>query len=215
MTVAPFVPFAPLPRPAPAGRPASHVDAATRCLRRLRLAGSVAGTVARSVRGPLSGARSRRRLAVCGAARALTALGVQVRVRAAPVAWPRTGPGHVVVVADRVGWLAGLALLTAVPGLLVTTPEIARWPVLGSLVRRSGVVVLDAAGRATLAAAAGDPAAPICPIEVRCTPVAAADRLSWRSLAAVVAAREVVVCVDLLPALDRAPAGQLARDVLA
>jgi len=108
-------PFAPLVRPA-AARPSSTVDAATRCRRWLRLAGSLAGTAARSVRTPLSSARGRRRLAVCGAARALTALGVRVRVLPTPVAWPRTGPGHLVLVADRMGWLAGLALLTAVPG---------------------------------------------------------------------------------------------------
>jgi 1-acyl-sn-glycerol-3-phosphate acyltransferase len=213
MTVVPFVP---VHRPVGALRSGPHADAATRCRRWLRLAGVLAGAAAGSVRAPVSGARGRRRLAVCAAARALTALGVRVEVRPARVAWPRTGPGHLVVVADRVGWLAGLALLTAVPGLPVTTPEVAGWPVLGRLVRRSGVVVLDAAGRATLAAAAGDPAAPICPVEVRCGPgTPAAGGLTWRALGEVVAARDVVVAVQLLPALDRAPAGRLARDVRA
>lgn len=213
MTVAPL---APLLRPAAAVRLPTTVDAAVRCRRWLRLAGALAGTAARSVRAPLCSARSRRRLLVCCAARVLTALGVRVEVRAAPVAWPRTGPGHLVVVADRVGWLEGLALLTAVPGLPVTTPAVAGWPVLRRLVRRSGVVVLDAAGRAGLPAAAGDPAAPICPVEVHCgLGEPGAGPLTWRGLAAVVGAREVVVTVRLLPALDRAPAGRLARDVRA
>lgn len=190
------------------------VDASTRGRRWLRLAGSLAGTAVRSLPAPLAGARGRRRLLVCGAARALTALGVRVEVRATPVAWPCTGPGHVVVVADRVGWLEGLALLTAVPGLPVVTPEVAGWPVLRRLVLRSGVVVLDPAGRGSLPAASGDPAAPICPVEVRGGPGSPdAGRLTWAALAAVVAARDVVLTVRLLPALERAPAGRLALDV--
>jgi hypothetical protein len=38
--------------------------------------------------------------------------------------------------------------------------------------------------------------------------------LSWRGVAAVVAARGVVLEVHLRSVLDRAPAGRLARDVL-
>ncbi len=195
---------APLRPPVPAG---------TRARRWLRLAGSVAGTAARSTRAPLSSARSCRRLAVCGAARALTALGVRVRVLPAPVAWPRTGPGSVVVVADRPGWLAALALLTAVPGMPVTTLEVAGWPVLGRLVRRSGVVVLDAGGRATLAAAVDDPAAPTCPIEVHGTPAPAAGPLTLRRLAAVVGARDVVLTVRQLSPLAPASPTAPARDL--
>jgi 1-acyl-sn-glycerol-3-phosphate acyltransferase len=196
------------------------VDAATRHLRRLRLAGALAGTLAGSLRAPLLGAQGRRRLLVCSAARTLTALGVRVEVRASRLPWPRSGPGHLVVVADRVGWLDGLALLTAVPGTPVTTPEVARWPVVGRLVRRSGAVVLHPAGRASLPWAAGDPAAPICPVEIRHRvdgPVGepVGGVLSWRGLAAVIGARGVVVEVHLLPRLDRAPAGRLAVDVRA
>ena len=193
--------------------------AATRRRRWLRLAGVLVGTAAGCLRGPLTGARGRRRVLVCGAARTLTALGVRVEVRAPRVAWPRTGPGHLVVVADRMGWLDGLALLTAVPGLPVTTPELAGWPLVGGLVRRSGVVVLHPAGRATLPWAAGDPAAPICPVELRRRTEgidgAADGALSWRGLAAVVGARSVVVEVHLMPPLDRAPADRLAADVRA
>jgi 1-acyl-sn-glycerol-3-phosphate acyltransferase len=196
-------------RPVAAGAVAP-VDAALRCRRWLRLAGTLAGTAARSARAPVTGARGRRRLVVCGAARMLTALGVRVRVHATPVAWPRGGPGHLVVVADRVGWLEGLALLTAVPGLPVTTPEVAGWPLAGRLLRRSGIVVLDPAGRATLPAAAGDPDAPICPVDVRCGLAAAAGPLTWRGLAAVVAAPDVVLTVRLLPALGRPGAGRPA-----
>ncbi len=211
-----------LPVPATARDDASP-DATTRRRRRLRLAGALAGTAAGALRAPLTGARGRRRVLVGGAARALTALGVRVEVRASRVAWPRTGPGHLVVVADRLGWLDGLALLTAVPGLPVTTPEVAGWPVVGGLVRRSGVVVLHPAGRATLPWAAGDPAAPICPVEVRHRvggidgrEVAAVDgALSWRGLAAVIGARSLVLQVHLLPPLDRPPADRLAVDVRA
>jgi 1-acyl-sn-glycerol-3-phosphate acyltransferase len=207
-------PLAPLLRPGAAVRPPATVDPATRCRRWLRLTAALAGTAARSVRAPVSSARGRRRLAVCGAARLLTALGVRVEVRAAQVAWPRTGPRHVVVVADRVGWLEGLALLTAVPGLPVATAEVAGWPVLRRLVRRSGVVVLDPAGRASLPAAAGAPSAAICPVEVRSWPGGpAAGRLTWRGLAAVVAARDAVVTVQLLPALDPPRPGRPARDL--
>jgi hypothetical protein len=218
VTAAPLAPHvgpAAASRPTAAHRPSPVVPAATRRRRWLRLAGSVAGTAARSALAPLSSARGRRRLAVCGAARALTALGVRVQVLPAPVAWPRTGPGHIVLVADRLGWLAGLALLTAVPGLPVTTPEVAGWPVLGRLVRRSGVVVLDAAGRSAPAVAAGDPGAPICPVEVRCRPGLAAGPLNRRGLAAVVAARDVVLTVRLLPVLDRAPSARPASGIRA
>jgi hypothetical protein len=198
------------------------VDAATRRRRWARLAGVLAGTVAGSLRVPLTGARGGRRVLVCGAARTLTALGVRVEVRPSRVAWPRTGPGHLVIITDRVSWLDGLALLTAVPALPVATPEVAGWPVVGRLVRRAGVVVLDPAGRVTLPWAAADPAAPICPVEVgRRTVGTGADGapgggvLSWRGLAAVVGARCVVVEVHLLPQLERAPADRLAVDVLA
>lgn len=209
-----------LPVPTPAA--GSTVPAATRRRRWLRLAGALAGTAAGCVRAPLTGARGRRRLLVCSAARTLTALGVRVEVRASRVAWPRTGPGHLVVVADGTGWLDGLALLTAVPGLPVTTPEVAGWPVVGGLVRRSGVLVLHPAGRATLPWAAGDPSAPICPVELRRrvdgtggTGGAADGALSWRGLAGVIRARGVVLEVCLLPQLDRAGADQLAVDVRA
>jgi 1-acyl-sn-glycerol-3-phosphate acyltransferase len=120
------------------------VDPAVARLRRRRLAGALAGTAAASLRAPVSSARGRRRLLVCAAARVLTAAGVRVEVHASPVGWPRAGTGHLVV-ADHVSWLDGLALLTVVPGVPVAKAEIGDWPVVGRLLRRTGVVLLDRA----------------------------------------------------------------------
>ncbi|WP_448615071.1 hypothetical protein [Modestobacter sp. URMC 112] len=200
--------------PAAAVHPPPAVAAGVRQRRLLRLAGALTRAAAGLLRAPLTGTRGRRRLLVCGAARVLSALDVRVEVRPSPAAWPRTGPGHLVVVADRVGWLDGLALLTSVPGLPVATPEVAGWPLVGRLARAAGVAVLDPGGRVTLPWATADPAAPICPVEVHARVSApAAGRLSWRGLADVVAAPGVVVAVRLRSPLDRAPAGRLAVDV--
>ena len=200
--------------PALAVHPSPAVTAGVRRRRLLRLAGALTRAAAGLLRAPFTGARGRRRLLVCGAARVLSALDVRVEVRPSPAAWPRTGPGDLVVVADRMGWLDGLALLTAVPGLPVATAEVAGWPLVGRLARGAGVAVLDPGGRVTLPRAAADPAAPICPVEVHARVSGpAAGRLSWRGLADVAAAPGVVVSVRLRSALDRAPAGRLAVDV--
>ncbi|MCU1606539.1 MAG: plsC [Modestobacter sp.] len=180
--------------PACAPRPGPTVDLAVRRRRWLRLTGVLAGTAAASLRAPVIGARGRRRLSVCAAARVLTAAGVRVRVVPSPVPWPRTGvghgPGHLVV-ANSISWVDDLALRTVVPGLPVA--------------RSAGTALLQAA------VDAGDV---VCPVAVRYrvdgeagSAIAAslAGARSWRSLARVVAIRGLVVEVHLLPAID--PAG--------
>jgi hypothetical protein len=185
--------------PACAPRPGPTVDVAVRRRRWLRLTGVLAGTAAASLRAPVTGARGRRRLSVCAAARVLTAAGVRVRVVPSPVPWPRTGvghgPGHLVV-ANSISWVDDLALRTVVPGLPVA---------------RSSATETRVGG---LLQAAVDAGAVVCPVAVRYrvdgeagSAVAAslAGALSWRSLARVVATRGLVVEVHLLPAID--PAG--------
>jgi hypothetical protein len=99
------------PRPLPS--PGTHpVDPATRRLRRLRLAGTLAGHSVRTVLGPRTPTR-RQRLRVCSAADVLTALGVRVRVVGPAAPWPRSGR---LVVSDHTGRLGDLALATVVRG---------------------------------------------------------------------------------------------------
>jgi 1-acyl-sn-glycerol-3-phosphate acyltransferase len=144
--------------PARAADPSPTVTPDLQRHRWLQLAGALAGAGIASLRAPLTGARGRRRLAVCAAARVLTAAGVRVEVHASPVAWPRTGagygPGHLVV-SNSVSWLDGLALLTVVPGVPVAERQIGAWPVLGRLARRTGVVLLDPSRPRTLPGTVG------------------------------------------------------------
>ena len=144
--------------PACAADPVPTVDAATRRRRLVRLTGALAGVGAASLRAPMASTRGRRRLLTCGAARVLTAAGIRVEVTPSPVAWPRTGPGRgpgLLVVSNAVSWVDDLALLTVVPGLPVATAGLGGWPVLGGLLRRAGVVLLDPARLRTLPAAVG------------------------------------------------------------
>jgi 1-acyl-sn-glycerol-3-phosphate acyltransferase len=108
------------------------------------LTGALAGAGLAGLRAPLTGARGRRRLAVCAAARVLTAAGVRVEVHPSPVPWPRPGPGALVV-ANHVSWLDGLALLTVVPGVPVAERAFGSLPLVGRLLRRTGVVLVDPA----------------------------------------------------------------------
>jgi hypothetical protein len=87
----------------------SIVDHATQRRRRLRLARTLAGASVRTALAS-SSPRRRQRFELCSAANTLTALGVRVAVTAPPTPWPRAGRR---VVADRAGWLAGMALVTA------------------------------------------------------------------------------------------------------
>jgi hypothetical protein len=175
------------------------VDAATRWRRSLRLTGALLGAAACSLRRPMSTAKGRQRLAVCAAARVLTAAGVRVEVHSSPVAWPRAAPGHgpgQLVVANRVCWVDALALRTVVRGAPVVGP--------------------DVVGRAQTGA-------PVCPVAVRyrVEGTAAGRTLAghlaagplWRGVARVVATRDVVVEVHLLPALPAA--GASARELAA
>jgi 1-acyl-sn-glycerol-3-phosphate acyltransferase len=137
-------PWVPVPTCVPhcTADPAPPVDAALQRRRRWRLGGALARAGLATLRAPLTGSRGRRRLAVCTAARVLTAAGVRVEVHASPVAWPRQGPGPLVV-SNHVSWVDGLALLTAVPGVPVASREVGAWPVAGRLARRTGVVLVD------------------------------------------------------------------------
>jgi hypothetical protein len=91
---------------------AQSVPPATRRRRRLRLARTLVGHSVRSRLLP-AGERRRRRLQVCGAADALTALGVRVQVFQPTVPWPRAGR---FVISDHEGRLGDLAVATAVLG---------------------------------------------------------------------------------------------------
>jgi 1-acyl-sn-glycerol-3-phosphate acyltransferase len=67
----------------------------------------------------------------------LRALGIGLTQRAAP----RSGAS--LVVANDVSWLDVLVLSAAGPVLPVVNAEVARWPLLGSLARRSGAIFID------------------------------------------------------------------------
>ena len=185
MTASSFLHLAgPLPA-SPAGplplRPA--VDRATQRRRLLRLARTLAGMSVRSALIPPSATRCRQRLAVRRSADILTALDVRVRVVGAAVPWPRTGR---VVVGDSTGWLGDLALSTALPGL----PVIGRDP-----------------ARALPAGAVA------CPVVLRYrTADGYLDRQEVpATVVRIAAARELVVEVHRLPALQRAAAGASGR----
>jgi hypothetical protein len=151
---------------------------ATQRRRRLRLACTLAGVSVRSAFIPRRATRSRQRLAVCRSADILTALDVRVRVVGAAVRWPRRGR---VVVSDHTGWLGDLALSTALPGL----------PVIG----RDPALALPAGAVA-------------CPVVVRYrTADGYLDQHEVpRTVTQIVAARELVVEVHRLPALQPAAA---------
>ena len=132
--------------PACAADPVPQVEPALRRHRWGRLAAALGAAGLASARAPLTGSRGRRRLVVCAAARVLTAVGVRVEVHSSPSAWPRIGAGHGgghLVVSNHVSWVDDLALLTVVPGLPVAKREVAQWPLVGRLARRSGAVLLD------------------------------------------------------------------------
>ena len=80
--------------------------------RRLRVARARVGVSVQTRLLP-AGERRRQRLQVCGAANTLTALGARVRVIQPSIPWPRSAR---VVVSDRVGWVADLAVATALRG---------------------------------------------------------------------------------------------------
>lgn len=152
---------------------ACPADAWTQRRRRLRLACTLAGLSVRTAILPRGADRSRQRLRVCRSADILTALDVRVQVVGGAVPWPRLGR---VVVSDHTGWLGDLAVSTAAPGT----------PVLG----RDSARILPAGSV-------------VCPVVLRYR--TAAGYLSAadvpRTLAAITAARELVVEVHRLPAL--------------
>jgi hypothetical protein len=81
--------------------------------RRLRVARTRVGLSVQTRLLPTGGERRRQRLEVCGAANTLTALGARVRVIGPSTPWPRSGR---VVVSDHEGWVADLAVATALRG---------------------------------------------------------------------------------------------------
>jgi 1-acyl-sn-glycerol-3-phosphate acyltransferase len=168
---------------------------------------------------------SSRRRAVCGAARVLTRLGVRVEVRAPVVAWPRTGPGPLLV-ANTVTALDPLALLTAVPGTAVAgAPErlagvaVPTLPAVSARVatalRRGTAVTVrpevpapdgSPLGRFSpaLLAAAVETGAPVCPVAVRYRGTPSPQppgRSPVSALRWLATALSPVVEVHLLPAL--------------
>ncbi|MCU1606179.1 MAG: plsC [Modestobacter sp.] len=206
--------------PVCASPPGPTVDGALRRRRWLRLAGVLAGTAAASLRAPVTGARGRRRLHVCAAARVLTAVGVRVQVVPSPVGWPRTGAGHGpghLVVANSISWVDDLALRTVVPGPPVASSSATVVHVAGLL--RAGQSVTVRSEEAGLLPAATAAGAAVCPVAVRyrvdggagnAFAASLAGEPLWRSLARVVATRGLVVDVHLLPALDPAVADRRA-----
>lgn len=159
-------------------------------LRLLRLAASAAASAARFAVLPERAVRRRQRLQVCAAARALTALGVRVRVVCSPVPWPRTG-GRLVLGGD-VGRLGELALLTAVPR------SVDGWSAL------AGRAFTGRPAHPAPAAVTGDDGVP-CPATVLYRTADGPLDRPPRSLAEALALRGLVVEVYLLAPPDRLP----------
>ena len=166
------------------------VDATVRRRRLLRFAAALAGLHVRTILVPETSERRRQRVMVCGAARLLTALGVRVRVVGPRTPWPRTRPCRLVL-ADDVGWLANLAVVTTVPR---TT---AGW---ASACART----LPGVRRGVVEPADDDAVA--CPVALRYRCDGGLMDRPPRTLAEIVAVRGLVVEVHLLPALDVAAA---------
>jgi hypothetical protein len=180
----------------------------------------VGATVAAGrLRPPVGG---RRRRTVCGAARVLTGLGVRVEVRAPGTAWPRTG---LLLVSNAATTLDPLALLTAVPGVVVAggpdrlagvpVPTVPDDPARVAAALRAGTPVSARAGAdAAVLAAAVDAGAAVCPVAVRwrgaasLPPVGRSTMATMRWLAA---SPGTVVEVHLLPALS--PAGATPQEL--
>ncbi|MGY2083708.1 lysophospholipid acyltransferase family protein [Blastococcus sp. SYSU DS0539] len=224
------------------------MDPATRRRRLLRLVLAVTGAAVRIRIMAHAGERAQRRVAVCGAAGVVTALGIRVEVINPAVPWPRTGRGHLVV-SNHVSWLDELALLVAVRALPVADAEIGDCKLVGGLARRLGVIlvhrdrlrsVADSVAQAThrlrrgqsvsvqpegttscgvelgrfhpaFFQAAVDAGALVCPVAIRyrvdgeaatTVPCHVRDDTLPRTMARVAAARDLVVEVHLLPALD-------------
>jgi hypothetical protein len=163
-------------------------DPAVQQQRRLRLATTLAGARLRLAVLPGSAAGRRQSVQVCSAARILTALGVRVRVVQPVTPWPRHRPLRLVTAADP-GWLGDLALLTAVPR---TTSG---WS-----------VVADRVLPSTAATGATAPAgAALCPVALRFRDGGRLLDGVPRRLSDVLATRDPVIEVELLPALAPLP----------
>lgn len=80
--------------------------------------------------------------------RALALIGVEVRIHGAPA----TGP--TLFVSNHVSWLDIGTLSTIVDAGFIGKHELARWPVLGFLIRRGGTIFIERGGRGAAANAA-------------------------------------------------------------
>lgn len=131
------------------------IDPATRRRRLRRTTGVLLAAAVRIAMWAGAGVRTQRRVAVCSAARVLTALGIRVEVVNPAVRWPRAGVGHLVV-SNHVSWLDELALLVAVRATPVAKSEVATWPVVGGLARRLGVIFVERGRLRSVAASVDD-----------------------------------------------------------
>lgn len=82
--------------------------------------------------------------------RALELLGVEVRIHGTPA----TGP--TLFVSNHVSWLDIGTLSTVVDAGFIGKHELARWPVLGFLIRRGGTIFIERGGRGAAANAADE-----------------------------------------------------------
>lgn len=80
--------------------------------------------------------------------RALEHIGIDVRIHGTPA----TGPA--LFVANHVSWLDIGTLSTVVDAGFIGKQELARWPVLGFLIRRGGTIFIERGGRGAAASAA-------------------------------------------------------------
>jgi hypothetical protein len=160
--------------------------------RRLHFVVALAGARLRLAVVPEQAVRRRQRVQSCSAARILTALGVRVLVVQPDRPWPRDRPLRLVTT-ER-GWLADLAVLTAVPR---TTPG---WALLADRVfRPSGGTPVP-----------GQPDALSCRVAVRFRSDDGDLSVTPRTAAGIAAVRGLVVEVRLLAAEERASARHAA-----
>lgn len=112
-----------------------------------RLAGLVAVLLGAVLGAPLLPGPARERWLRACCRGALRAAGVRLRVRGDR---GFTATGGVLVVANHVSWIDVLALGAVAPLRMLAKREVAGWPVIGGLARRTGTLFVDRGGLRTL-----------------------------------------------------------------
>jgi hypothetical protein len=155
--------------------------------RRLRYQATLTRIRARAAMMPATSVQRRGALQVCGAANLLTALGIRVQVLQPTTPWPRDLQ-HRLQIDNAAGVFGELALLVGVPRTAAGWAEIA-----------DRVLPTRAAARPALRRVTD---AVVCPVTIGYRSATGPLPAPPRTLTEVLAARDLVIEVRLLPARD-------------